>query len=113
MTITNSEGEIVPNTDYTKFQKQDSLLYSWLLSSVSSNLLSQIVGCSTSYEIWKTVKQIFSSQSAARIMQYRRELQNSRKKEASMKEYLGKNKNLCDKLNVVGHKISDNEQILF
>ena len=80
VTITNLEGEIVPNSDYTKFQKQDSLLSSWLLSSVSSNLLSQIVGCNTSYEIWKTVEIFFSSQSAARIMQYRRKLQNSKKK---------------------------------
>ena len=107
--ITDQGGNTIPNPDYTNFQKQDSLLSSWLLSSISPNLLSQIMGCNSSYEIWTTIEQIFSSQSAARVMQYRRELQNSRKEEMSMQEYLSKIKNLCDKLNAVGNKISDNE----
>ena len=74
--------------------------------------MPQLVGCKTAYEIWHTIEQAFSSQSAARIMQYKRQLQNLRKDNASMRDYLSKAKTICDQLACAGHKVADTEQIL-
>lgn len=60
--ITISEGQIADNKEYIIQQRQDSLLSAWLLSSISVNLLPQIIGCNTAREIWSMVEQIFSTQ---------------------------------------------------
>lgn len=79
----DKESKMISNQDYVRYKRQDSLLSACLLSSISVNLLHQIVGCGSSYEIWKTVEHIFNSQSAACIMHYKRELQNLRKENMS------------------------------
>lgn len=67
--IADSQGKLISNKEYTMQQRQDYLLSSWLLSSISTNLLPQIIGC-------KTSKTDFNSQSAAKIMHYKRQMQN-------------------------------------
>ena len=37
--VTNTANETVSNTEFTKYQRQDSLICSWLLSSISVKLL--------------------------------------------------------------------------
>lgn len=108
--ITGDKGNLIRNFEYIRYMKQDSLLASWLLSSINTGLLSQIIGCNTSQEIWAIIEQIFNAQSSARIMHYKRELQSIRKEDMSKRDYLTKIKNLCNKLSAVGHKISDSEQ---
>lgn len=104
---TDNEEKLVNNKDYITHERQDSLISSWLLSSVSANLMPQLVGCKTAHEIWHTIEQTFSSQSAARIMQYKRQLQSLRKDSASMRDYLSKAKTICDQLACAGHKVAD------
>lgn len=41
----DKEGKLVSNQDHIMYQRQDSLLTSWLLSYTSVSHLSQIVGC--------------------------------------------------------------------
>lgn len=50
MTI-DKDGKLINNKEYIIFQRQDSLLSSWLLSSINTSLLSQIDDCNSSYEI--------------------------------------------------------------
>lgn len=110
--IQESEGKIVTNKEYINYQRQDSLLASWLMSSISVSFLSQIVGCRTSQKIWEIVEQIFNSQSTAIIMHCRRQPQGLRKDNMSMGEYLTKVKTYCDLLETIGHKVSEAKQIL-
>lgn len=83
-----------------------------MLSSISSNLLPQLIGCKTAHDIWATVEQIFNSQSAEKIMFYKRQSQNLKKDNLCMREYLTKIKTLCDLLDAAGHRVFDTEQIL-
>lgn len=55
---------------------------------------------------------MFNTQSVAKIMYYKRQLQGCRKENLSMKDNLTKIKTLCDQLASVGHKISNTEQVL-
>ncbi|KAL5578573.1 hypothetical protein UlMin_020272 [Ulmus minor] len=47
----------------------DRLLVSWLLASISTSYLPQLIGCSSSQQIWATIEQLFSSQSTAKFFQ--------------------------------------------
>lgn len=110
--IADPEGKLITNPEFNTYQRQDNLLCAWLLSSISPNLLSQVIGCRTSNEVWMTMKQNFSSRSSARIMHHKRQLQCIKKENMTIREYLSKIKTLCDLLESAGHKVTESEHIL-
>jgi hypothetical protein len=57
------------NPAYKLWSWQDQLLLAWLLSSISKSIVSQVVHCSTSAELWHELQLWFSSQSLACIME--------------------------------------------
>lgn len=53
--------EIIPNPDYeTWFQKDQTLLYR-LLSSLSKEFFSYVIGMTSSHEVWNALAGTFSS----------------------------------------------------
>ena len=108
----SDKDKLINNKEYINYKRQDKLLASWLLSSISSSVLPQINGCKSAYEIWNKVDQIFSTQSATKIMHYKRQMQTLGKENMSMREYLTKVTTLCDLLATAGHQITETEQIL-
>lgn len=74
---TTAESSINPS--FLSWKKQDQLLFGWLLSSLIEGVFGQVVGCSTSKEVWQTGENMFASQSRARIMQLRLQLQTTKR----------------------------------
>lgn len=105
-------GLLRVNPEYTAWQRQDQLLASWILSSLSESVLVTMVGLNSSYDMWQSLELNFSSQSKARVMQYKIQLQNLKKGSTSMREYLNKVKACCDTLAAAGQKLSEEDQIL-
>ena len=62
------------NPEFVRYQRQDRLLMSWILASISTSYLPQLVGCSSSQEIWTTIEQLFNSQSTAKVMFYKHQI---------------------------------------
>ncbi|KAK6162582.1 hypothetical protein DH2020_002423 [Rehmannia glutinosa] len=111
--IVNTEtNETKINPEFESFTKQDQLLASWMLSSLSESVLILVVGLNSSADIWRCLETNFSSQSKARMMQYKLQLQTLKKGTLSMREYLGKAKAACDALASVGQKLSEEDQLL-
>ena len=54
--VKDDKDNMIPNSEYSNYLKQDSLLASWIMSSVSLNILSQIVGCKSSSDIWEAIE---------------------------------------------------------
>ncbi|GMJ10654.1 hypothetical protein HRI_004734600 [Hibiscus trionum] len=54
--IDRASGDRIVNHAYTQFVKQDSSLASWLLSTVSSDILPQLVEAKISSEIWSVIQ---------------------------------------------------------
>lgn len=48
---------------------QDQLVISNILSSLTEEVLIQVVGCSTTQEVWCAIERSFTSSSRAQIMQ--------------------------------------------
>lgn len=42
------------SAEYQKWLKQDQILFTWLLSSLSDNVLPRVLGCKHAYQVWNT-----------------------------------------------------------
>ncbi|KAL4335327.1 hypothetical protein GQ457_07G027260 [Hibiscus cannabinus] len=109
--IVRPTGERVINPVYTQFVKQDSSLASWLLSTVSSDVLPQLVGADTSASIWKVITGLFSKLSTTKVMHLHCKLRSMKKGVMRMREYTVKIKEICDLLALSGHTVSEVEHI--
>lgn len=110
--VPGTSDEVVINPEYVTWRRQDQLITSWLLSSMTEGILVGVVGLTNSMEIWTTLEANFASQSRAKLMQLKFQLQTLRKGTTSMKDYLNKVKTCCDILASAGETITDDNQIL-
>jgi gag-polypeptide of LTR copia-type len=102
-----------PNPAFDNWYQQDQLILSWMLSSISPFILSQVVRCETSLALWETINQLHSSQSMAKVLDLKLQLQTSKKGGSTCSQYLVQIQSLADRLRSVDHEISDQELILF
>lgn len=105
-------GVPVQNPAFVQWQRQDQLLASWLLSSITEGIMVKMVGNDSASELWNSLTLTFATQSKAKIMQYKLQIQTLKKGTMSMHEYLTKMKAYCDVLASIGHKIYDEDHIL-
>ena len=75
-------GEI--NLEFIQWRRLDRTILNWLYSTLTYDIMSQIVGYQKSHEAWITLQRIFSSSSKARIMQLILEFQTIKKGGESM-----------------------------
>ena len=43
------------NPEYVLWNRQDQLILSWLLASMTETIQAQMVGCNTAADVWKVV----------------------------------------------------------
>ncbi|GMJ02624.1 hypothetical protein HRI_003931600 [Hibiscus trionum] len=110
-TVVNDAGEKIDNEEYEIFVAQDSALASWLLSTISSQLLSQFVGAETAAEVWSTVNTYFASKSTTTVMTLHCRLKSLKKGDLNMRTYIAQVKEICDALTACGSPVSDLEKI--
>ncbi|KAK5833147.1 hypothetical protein PVK06_016960 [Gossypium arboreum] len=77
--IVTESGESIPNEAYTLFAKQDCALASWILSTVSPDILPQLVGAKTSAFVWSTLAHLFLYLSITKVMHLYCKLRSHRK----------------------------------
>ena len=78
----------LPNPAFDLWERQDQLLVSWLLASISEAVLVTTVGLDTSHEVWTALEQAYAGQSRAKILQYKLQVQTMKKGSMTMREYL-------------------------
>ncbi|KAK6141030.1 hypothetical protein DH2020_025211 [Rehmannia glutinosa] len=110
--LTDDEGKEIPNPSFIAWQRQDQLLASWILSSLSDSILTLMVGLESAKEIWHTLETNFTSQNTAKQMQLKLQLQTLRKNNMSIRDYLSKMKGLFDALAAAGKKIDESDQVM-
>lgn len=99
----------VINPAYTVWRRQDQLLISTLLSSISPELYHLVIRCHTSKEIWDTLQSALASPSQTRIISLKIALQELKFSDKSIASYLKRAKALADELYGIGAGISDAE----
>jgi hypothetical protein len=111
--LSGEDGQNIPNPSYTLWIRKDQFLLSWIISTLSEKVLSQVYGLDTSRLIWVALQNKFASQSQSRISHIKRQLQCLRQGSKSCSEYITDAKSLADQLAVIGKPIDDDDLINF
>ena len=110
----SSDGTItIPNPAFMYWVQQDQMLLSALISSLTENLIAQVVVYFTSCEVWLALERLFFSHSRARIMQMHFQLATLKKGGSSISDYYNKFKSLSNGLAVTGQYLNDYESFSF
>ena len=88
------------------------MVLSWICSTLTPEIMGQIVGFQTSHAAWNALEEIFSASSKAQVMQRRLDFQTIRKGSLSMMEYILRIKNISDNLAAIRESVSERDQIL-
>ena len=99
---TASTIDSIENPEFLTWVQQDQLIMSTLLSSLTEGVLTQVVGCTTSRDLWMALERMFTSQSRARIMQIHYQLATTKKGGSLISDYFQKFKGLADTLVAAG-----------
>ncbi|KAI4373768.1 hypothetical protein MLD38_011851 [Melastoma candidum] len=106
-------GETEPNPEYKIWQRSDKVVMSLLFSSLSSEILSQVVCCLTSHEVWETLRTRYESPSTTRVINLRNQMQQLKKEGRTMQVYLNMLKSLANQLAAVGEPVSQRDYIWY
>ena len=107
--ISDQETGVV-SVEYRNWKKQDALLKSWLLASMSTPFTTRMVGCEFAHQIWKRLEVFFASQIKAKVRQLKTKLSHT-KKESSVSSYLLEIKKLVNALISVGAPLEEADQV--
>lgn len=86
------------NPKYTKWVALDQQLLSYLLTTMTRDVMLQVSTATTSAQLWTTVKEIFSSKTRTRSINMRIALATLKKGNLSATDYVGKMKALVDEM---------------
>jgi len=106
--LSSSFTEIL-NPDYVNWRSKEKALLTFMSSTLSPPILALTVECTTAMEVWKVLKNRFSSISRSHVMNLEGELHNIKKGTDSVDIYLQKIKVVRDKLLAVGVIVDDEE----
>lgn len=94
-----------------QWKQIDQLLVSWLFSTISEDVLPEVVGLSTAKEEWDTLNQMFIQHHRMREIELRQKIQSCCKGTASMSHYIKQFKNLCDELDAIEKLLNDDDKV--
>ena len=98
--ITKTDGKDVktPNPAYEEWEAADQQVLSFLLTSLSKEVMIQVSSYETAAAAWKIIEEAFASQTRARIVNVRIALATTKKGNSSVAEYIAKMKSLGDEM---------------
>jgi uncharacterized membrane protein YgcG len=99
----------VPNPALEVWKAQEQQVLSYLLTSVSRDVLIQVVVLQSAIEGWKHIEGVFASQSRARVINTHMALATTQKGSSNVAEYISKMKTLADDMASIGKKLDDEE----
>lgn len=91
--VTTTESQ-----EYTALAKTRPITSSWLLSTMSENILTSVTHCSSSQDLWTVLERLYASQSMARTTLLKMQLQTAKKGSSIITEFFTKMKSLSMEL---------------
>uniref|UniRef100_A0A5K0V169 Uncharacterized protein n=1 Tax=Nymphaea colorata TaxID=210225 RepID=A0A5K0V169_9MAGN len=73
----NADSTLI-NPEYIKWKCSDQLALSWILSTISESILTQIISYDMTREAWVALANAHASHSNIHILQLKRDLQNAK-----------------------------------
>ena len=100
------------NPKFLTQRRFDHMIWSQICSSLTSEIMGQIIGYQICNTTWTTLEKKISTSSKAKRMQLMLAFQTTQKGSLSMMEYILKLKTLTDNLAVIGEPVTKQDQIL-
>jgi hypothetical protein len=112
---TDKDGKeiTVPNPEYARWISLDQSVLGYLLRNMSREVLTQMVGQSSSAGAWTAIIEMFSSQSKARVVQLRTQLNGTRKENKTASVYFNQIKTLADEMAAAGKPLEDDDIVSY
>ena len=107
-TIENSQ---TPNIKHVAWKHTDQCLLSLLLSSLTEEAMAEVVGLSTSCEVWVALENTFNHHSKAREIYLNDDLQLMKRGTRSISEYARTLEALYDQLHAIGRPVNGIDKV--
>jgi hypothetical protein len=110
-TSTFADGSLTISTDPATLQwfRQDQLILSMLMATISDELLPQVLGCRTAQELWNALAKTFASTARARMLSLHYELATANKGSSSIIAYFQRIKQISATLAAAKRPLNDFE----
>ncbi|KAL5704711.1 hypothetical protein ACHQM5_023101 [Ranunculus cassubicifolius] len=95
------------NPDYYTWIKSDQTLMIWLNATISEEILPYSVGCHDSFSLWNTLETRLAHLSRSHILQLKSQLQQIRKGDSTVTQYLQRIREITENLAAAGHIVDD------
>ena len=102
---------IEPNPLYGPWIAKDQQVLSYLLNSLTPEILAQVIGKESTLDLWTALTTIFAAQSQSRITNLRIAISNTKKGNMSSNAFITKMKSLGDELAAAGRPVTDGEMV--
>jgi hypothetical protein len=103
----------IPNPEYARWIALDQCVLGFLVRNMSTSIVTQMVGQTSSGGVWKAVTEMFSSQSKARVVQLRTQLNKAQKENKTAEVYFNHIKNLADEMAAAGKPLGEDDVISY
>ena len=111
-TITTEDTTMV-NQEHTRWKRQDKLVYSALLGSISPNIQPLLSRATTASQIWDTLASTYAKPSRAHVKQVRQQLKEWKKETKSVDDYFQGLTTRFDQLAILGKPLEHEDQVEF
>lgn len=102
-----------PNPDYEKWYVQDQQVIAWINSTLSPEILAQVIDITSAKLLWSTLNESYAQQSEVRLLHLRTELQNTKRDGKPIDDYLNRMKRIFDQLAIIQHPVEDSEKVRY
>jgi hypothetical protein len=103
----------ISNPDYVKIVAKEQQVLNYLLSSLSHEILLQVVTFSTPVEVWGYITSSFEFQSRARVINVCMALSMTKKGDMNVSKYVAKMKALIDEMVSVRKRLNDEDLVSY
>lgn len=79
ITVSDSPGQLVSNPNFLAWKQTDRLIKGWIISTLSEEILSQVMGSDSAADVWFELKRKFISSTMDRELASHNQLQTIRR----------------------------------
>jgi hypothetical protein len=101
----------IPNPAYDTWILRDQQVLTYLLGSLSPEILAQTIGMEHAADVWDLINKMFASRSKANVTHLRGALSNTKKLNMMADQYIGKMRGFATELITAGRTIEDDELV--
>lgn len=107
------QQQIQPNLGFQVWERYNRFIMCWISSSLSEEKMAEIVSLEMTTAIWEPLKCTYDSNTIAKIMALKTQLQHIRKDGLSVSQYLSQIKEVTDKFSAIGEPISYRDHLAY